>query len=183
MSKRTRTYAIASELRAAHSRTERACSSDTPGNHSRNWWTEASSSRFSNRAAIGTRVPLQTQAPLISAGSHSLRWRTASQPASQPAEQCGAYCTAAQKDAASVIGGTLVHFSTQDSVQNLELVCLFWHQRTPVWASVAIENGTAPAELRQGGGFRREAWRIVKRTGAERVRTWPSPLTISACNS
>jgi hypothetical protein len=66
-----RTQAEASALRAECSSTVRACSSETPGNHSTNWSTCAPSSRFSNSAAIGTRVPRNTQAPLTSSGSRS----------------------------------------------------------------------------------------------------------------
>ena len=46
-----------SVLRAAYSRTARTCSGETSGNHSTNWETCAPSSRFSNNAATGTRVP------------------------------------------------------------------------------------------------------------------------------
>ena len=66
-----RTYTGAKALRAACSRTARACSRDTPGNHSTNCDTCAPSSRFSNSAAIGTRVPRNTQAPLTRSGSRS----------------------------------------------------------------------------------------------------------------
>ena len=70
-SNKTRIHATANALRAACSSTVRACSMLTPGNHSTNWWTEASSSRFSNRAATGTRVPRKSHAPLTRAGSRS----------------------------------------------------------------------------------------------------------------
>ena len=56
------------ELRAAYSSTSRACSSVTPGNQLTNSCTEASSSRFSNSAAMGTRVPRKSHAPLTVAG-------------------------------------------------------------------------------------------------------------------
>ncbi len=36
-----------------------------------NWCTETPSSRFSNKAATGTLVPLKTQAPLTRSGSRS----------------------------------------------------------------------------------------------------------------
>ncbi len=61
----------ANALRAACSRTARTCSAVTPGNHSTNCDTCAPSSRFSNRAATGTRVPRNTQAPLTRSGSRS----------------------------------------------------------------------------------------------------------------
>jgi len=43
----------------------------TPGNHWTNWEVEAPSSKFSNSAARGTRVPRKTQAPLTRSGSRS----------------------------------------------------------------------------------------------------------------
>lgn len=43
----------------------------TPGNHSTNCDTSAPSSRFSNNAATGTRVPRNTHAPLTRSGSRS----------------------------------------------------------------------------------------------------------------
>jgi hypothetical protein len=58
-------------LRAACSKTARACSSVTPGNHSTNCDTGAPSSRFSKSAATGTRVPRNTHAPLTRSGSRS----------------------------------------------------------------------------------------------------------------
>src|SRR3990172_6091272 len=58
-------------LRAACSRTARPPSRVTPGNHSTHCDTSAPSSRFSNNAAIGTRVPRNTQAPLTRSGSRS----------------------------------------------------------------------------------------------------------------
>jgi hypothetical protein len=64
-----RTQTGASALRAACSSTARACSGVTPGNHSTNWATRVPSSRFSNSAAPGTRVPRNTQAPPTRSGS------------------------------------------------------------------------------------------------------------------
>ena len=70
-SNNTRTYAGAKALRAACSSTARTCSMVTPGNHSTNCDASAPSSRFSKRAATGTRVPRNTQAPLTRSGSRS----------------------------------------------------------------------------------------------------------------
>ena len=67
----TRIQAGVSVLRAACSRTARTCSRETPGNHCTNWEIRAPSSRFSNNAATGTRVPRNTQAPLTRRGSRS----------------------------------------------------------------------------------------------------------------
>jgi len=64
-------YATAVELRAACSSTARTCSTVTPGNHCTKPCTDAPSSRFSNSAATGTRVPRNTQAPLTREGSLS----------------------------------------------------------------------------------------------------------------
>ncbi len=66
-----RTQAGARELRFAWSSTARTCSSVTPGNHSTNCDAKAPSSRFSNSAATGTRVPRNTHAPLTRSGSRS----------------------------------------------------------------------------------------------------------------
>src|SRR2546425_10090204 len=52
-------------------RTVKACSRVTPGNHSRNWSTVAPPSRFSKSACTGTRVPLNTHAPLTLPGTRS----------------------------------------------------------------------------------------------------------------
>lgn len=46
------------------SKTARACSRVTPGNHSRKSDSCAPSSKFWNSAATGTRVPRNTKAPL-----------------------------------------------------------------------------------------------------------------------
>jgi hypothetical protein len=54
---------------SANLRTAKACSRVTPGNHSRNWSTVAPPSRFSKSACTGTRVPLNTQAPLTLPGT------------------------------------------------------------------------------------------------------------------
>src|SRR6266545_7738723 len=56
---------------SANLRTAKACSRATPGNHSRNWSTVAPPSRFSKSACTGTRVPLNTQAPLTLPGTCS----------------------------------------------------------------------------------------------------------------
>src|SRR5436190_5666264 len=56
---------------SANLRTAKACSRVTPGNHSRNWFTVAPPSRFSKSACTGTRVPLNTQAPLTLPGTRS----------------------------------------------------------------------------------------------------------------
>src|SRR5438876_6205710 len=56
---------------SANLRTVKACSRVTPGNHSRNWSTVAPPSRFSKSACTGTRVPLNTQAPLTLPGTRS----------------------------------------------------------------------------------------------------------------
>ncbi len=58
-------------LRVVCSNTASTCSRLTPGNHSRNWSTVAPDSRFSNRAATGTRVPRKTQLPLTLSGERS----------------------------------------------------------------------------------------------------------------
>ena len=49
----------------------RTCSRGTPGNHFRKSSTLASSSRFSKSAFTGTRVPLNTHAPLTRSGFRS----------------------------------------------------------------------------------------------------------------
>jgi hypothetical protein len=51
--------------------TAKVCSRATPGNHSRNWSTVAPPSRFSKSAETGTRVPLNTHAPLTLPGTRS----------------------------------------------------------------------------------------------------------------
>ena len=56
---------------SANLRTVKACSRVTPGNHSRNYSTVAPPSRFSNRARTGTRVPVNTHAPLTLPGTRS----------------------------------------------------------------------------------------------------------------
>src|SRR3989442_11682704 len=56
---------------SANLRTVNACSRVTPGNDSRNWSTVAPPSRFSKSACTGTRVPLNTQAPLTLPGTRS----------------------------------------------------------------------------------------------------------------
>ena len=60
---RTFICASARELRAAWSSTIRACSRVTPWNQSTNWWTDASSARFSKKFVTGTRLPRNTHAP------------------------------------------------------------------------------------------------------------------------
>jgi hypothetical protein len=67
----SRTQAVAKALRAACSNTARACSRVMPGNSSTNSPTGTSSSTFSKRAAMGTREPRKTQAPLTRSGSRS----------------------------------------------------------------------------------------------------------------
>jgi len=69
-SKRMRTHATCSEA-AACSSTTRTCTVLTPGNHCTKSATCAPSSRFSKRAATGTRVPRNTQAPLTRSGLRS----------------------------------------------------------------------------------------------------------------
>src|SRR6266705_1724264 len=66
-----RTQAGVNALLAACSKTARTCSGATPGNHSTNCAVEAPSSRFSKRAATGTRVPRNIHAPLTRSGSRS----------------------------------------------------------------------------------------------------------------
>src|SRR5437867_4249077 len=56
---------------SANLRTVKACSRVTSGNHSRNWSTVAPPSRFSKSACTGTRVPLNTHAPLTLPGTRS----------------------------------------------------------------------------------------------------------------
>src|SRR5205809_6423995 len=56
---------------SANLRTVKAWSRVTPGNHSRNWFTVAPPSRFSKSACTGTRVPLNTHAPLTLPGTRS----------------------------------------------------------------------------------------------------------------
>src|SRR5205814_3444252 len=56
---------------SANLRTTKACSRVTTGNHSRNWSTVAPPSRFSKSACTGTRVPLNSQAPLTLPGTRS----------------------------------------------------------------------------------------------------------------
>src|SRR2546422_11278407 len=56
---------------SANLRPVKACSRVTPGNHSGNWSTVAPPSRFSKSACTGTRVPLNTQAPLTLPGTRS----------------------------------------------------------------------------------------------------------------
>src|SRR2546426_10907888 len=56
---------------SANLRTVKPCSRVMPGNHSRNWFTVAPPSRFSKSACTGTRVPLNTQAPLTLPGTRS----------------------------------------------------------------------------------------------------------------
>src|SRR6266542_4418612 len=56
---------------SANMRTVKACSRVTPGNHARNWSTVAPLSRFSKSACTGTRVPLNTHAPLTLPGTRS----------------------------------------------------------------------------------------------------------------
>src|SRR5439155_13364581 len=56
---------------SANLRTVKACSRVTPGSHSRNWSTVAPRSRFSKSACTGTRVPLNTHAPLTLPGTRS----------------------------------------------------------------------------------------------------------------
>src|SRR5205809_1299018 len=56
---------------SANLRTVKAWSRVTPGNHSRNWFTVAPPSRFSKSACTGTRVPLNTKAPLTLPGTRS----------------------------------------------------------------------------------------------------------------
>src|SRR5438093_4069138 len=56
---------------SANLRTVKACSRVTPGNHSRNWSTVAPPSRCSKSACTGTRVPLNTHAPLTLPGTRS----------------------------------------------------------------------------------------------------------------
>ena len=70
-SNRTRTQAAVKALRAACSSTARTCWRVTPGNHSTNSCVAASSSRFSNNAATGTRVPRNSHAPLYRSESRS----------------------------------------------------------------------------------------------------------------
>ena len=70
LDRNTRTH-VASRERVACSRTRRACSRVTPGNHARNSESCAPSSRFWKSAATGTRVPRNTQAPLTRWGSLS----------------------------------------------------------------------------------------------------------------
>jgi hypothetical protein len=64
-------YTGASALRAACSSTCFTCSIVTPGNHSTNCDAAAPSSRFAKSAAIGTRVPRNSHAPLTRSGSRS----------------------------------------------------------------------------------------------------------------
>src|SRR6266478_330985 len=56
---------------SANLRTVKACSRVTPRNHLGNWSTVAPPSRFSKSACTGTRVPLNTQAPLTLPGTRS----------------------------------------------------------------------------------------------------------------
>lgn len=53
------------------SRTVSTFHRSTPGNHSRNWSIDAPALRFSKRAETGTRVSLNTHAPLTRSGSRS----------------------------------------------------------------------------------------------------------------
>src|ERR1035437_10786079 len=62
---------VTARLRSACSSTASTCSRVTPGNQVRNSFTVAPSSRFSNRARTGTRVALNTQAPLTFPGTRS----------------------------------------------------------------------------------------------------------------
>jgi hypothetical protein len=58
-------------LSSVCSRTASTCSRLTPGNQSRNSSTVAPASRFSKSAFTGTRVPLNTHAPLTLSGARS----------------------------------------------------------------------------------------------------------------
>ena len=58
-------------LRSACSSTASTCSRVTPGNQVRNSFTVAPSSKFSNKVRTGTRVALNTQAPLTFPGTYS----------------------------------------------------------------------------------------------------------------
>ena len=57
-----------SRLAVAKSRTVSTCFRSTPGNHSKNWSMVAPSSKFSNKAFTGTRVPQKTHAPPTRSG-------------------------------------------------------------------------------------------------------------------
>lgn len=62
----------AAKVEAVNSRTLSTWASSTPGNHSRNSETVAPLSRFLNKAATGTRVPRNFQAPPQTSGTRSI---------------------------------------------------------------------------------------------------------------
>ncbi len=70
-SNKTRIQAVANELLATCSKTERTCAKETPGNSWTNSPTGTPSSRFSKSAATGTRDPRNSQAPLTRSASRS----------------------------------------------------------------------------------------------------------------